>query len=296
MNLNANILFYSRKCGTCKNLITLLQNENFLAYFKMICVDDIGREQLPPQIKMVPTMIVTGVNKPLVAEAAFKWIEQAKFIRQQELADTNKRIIQQNLVNMAKNNKKGPLGFVEQEMTGISDTFAYKDIDKAQPHSYVGAGDENKNSIFTAPEQGKISKNEQLTKIKEMEKDRNEQEENYGQMMKQQQLQAVMKAEQEDIIGSQQNGKNRRNHGNNMNLRDLEEEKQRSQAIQQQAQALQQNMHPQQVQAMQQQAMQQHAMQQQAMHQQMQQAQALQKQMMHQQALQRQQQLRNNRR
>ena len=239
MNLNANILFYSRKCGTCKNLITLLQNENFLAYFKMICVDDVGKEQLPPQIKIVPTMIVTGVNKPLIAESAFKWIEQAKFIRQEELASNNKRIIQQNLVNMAKNNKKGPLGFVEQEMTGISDTYAYKrdDIDKAFSHSYVGAGDENKNAIFTAPEQGKVSKNDQLSKIKEMEKERNEQEDEYGQVMKQQQLHAVMKAEQEDIIGSQhndRNGRNNRNTRNNMNIRDLEEEKQRSQQMQQQ--------------------------------------------------------------
>ncbi|GAG63309.1 unnamed protein product, partial [marine sediment metagenome] len=142
-----------------------------------------------------------GVNKPLVAEAAFKWIEGAKFRRQQELGDTNKRIIQQNLVNMAQNNKKGPLGFVEQEMAGISDTFAYKDIDKPLSHNYVGAGEDNKNVIFTAPEQKKISKTEQLSKIKELEKERGDQEEDYGQIMKQQQLQAVIKAEQEDLMG-----------------------------------------------------------------------------------------------
>ncbi|GAG63293.1 unnamed protein product, partial [marine sediment metagenome] len=112
----------------------------------------------PPQIKMVPTMIVAGVNKPLVAEAAFKWIEGAKFRRQQELGDTNKRIIQQNLVNMAQNNKKGPLGFVEQEMAGISDTFAYKDIDKPLSHNYVGAGEDNKNVIFTAPDRKRTLK------------------------------------------------------------------------------------------------------------------------------------------
>lgn len=192
-----NVVFYSRKCQTSRNLLNILQNENLLGNFKLMCVDD-NIQNIPPQITVVPTMIVTGVNKLLVAKEIFAWIQQIKFIRQQNSVDMNRRIIQQNIQSNAANSMNGPLGFTQIEQNSVSDQFAYKDIDQALPQSFYGLGDEKKNVIFTAPEQKtKMSKAEQDKLIKNVEIVRKEQETKYADVMKQQQMQAVMNSERE---------------------------------------------------------------------------------------------------
>lgn len=197
MNPNINILFYSRNCDTCKNLIKILQNENLLGYFRLFCVDD-RLDQIPKHITQVPTMIVSNVNKPLVSGETFEWVKNIKFIKQKFVMDMNKRTIQENLLNMAKNNVSGPLGFVDSEMAGLSDKYALQDekIDQAFSHNYFGLGNETKNTIFTAPEQSKIDKQDQLKKIKDMEKNRKTQDEEFVGVMKQQQLKAIISSEQ----------------------------------------------------------------------------------------------------
>lgn len=194
-NNNMNVLFYSQQCHTCMNLLTVLKNEGFLAYFKLICVDTM-LDKLPSNM-VVPTMIVVNLNRPLVAQETFEWIKQMKFIRQQQIMDVNKRIIQQNQINSIQ---KGPMGFDNEIMGGISDKFAFTKRDDALPHAYVGVGEDDKNAIFTAPiEQKKMDKSEQIRNIKHLEDNRNAQDNEYANYMKQQQLQAVMQAEQEKL-------------------------------------------------------------------------------------------------
>ena len=196
-NNNMNILFYSQKCEYCRNLLLLLKNENFIRYFKLICVDD-KLDKLPPDMK-VPTMIVVNINKPLVAQEAFEWVQQMKFIRQQQVMDINKKIIQQQTAgNM--NQKRGPIGFDNEIMSGLSDKFAFTNKDIALPHAYFDVGQEGANIIFTAPqEQNKISKPDQLKMIKELESRRTQQDCDNGTTMKQKQLEAVINAENEKL-------------------------------------------------------------------------------------------------
>ena len=192
-NRNVNVIFFSKRCRDCTDLITLLQNENLLSNFVMFCVD--GRlKEVPSHITVVPTMIVSGINKPLVGKEPFEWVNKVKFLRQQSTMSMNKQIImQQNLMRMA--NKKGPHGFLNDEMNGISDTFAYTKTDVALPHRYVGANDD-KNAIFTALEQSKISKDEQQKRMEQLELDRTKQDSHFSGVMKTQQLHAVMQSEQ----------------------------------------------------------------------------------------------------
>ena len=91
----------------------------------------------------------------------------------------------------------GPLGFFEPEMGGFSDSFAFTDVEKAQPHTHFGVNDEKNNAIFTAPEQGKISKEEHAKRIKEFESNKITQDKAYAEMMKKEQLNAVLRSEQE---------------------------------------------------------------------------------------------------
>lgn len=193
-----NVLFYSQYCQTCVNLIFLLKNENLLGYFKLYCVDE-KLNKLPAYITAVPTMIVTTINKPLVCEETFKWVEQMKFLRQQQIMDLNKKIIQSNMINNNNNTKKGPIGYDDEIMSGLSDKFAFtKDDAPPLPHAYFGVGDEDKNAIFTAPE-----KNRELTKdmhsklINDIKNSRDQQNKEYSEFFKQQQINAVMNSEKD---------------------------------------------------------------------------------------------------
>lgn len=194
-----NILFYSRACETCHNLLSLLQNENLLCNFKLFCVDE-RLNELPPYITVVPTMIIANINKPLVAKETFEWIQQIKFLRhnQQTIMEMNKKIIQQNLINLAKNSTDGPIGFHDMEMGSLSDKFAFKDIDEPLTQSFFGLGDDEKNAIFTAPEQPKLSKDEQKRRIDEAKNRRDIQAQEFGKIMKQDQIKAVIDAENQN--------------------------------------------------------------------------------------------------
>ncbi|ARF11270.1 hypothetical protein Klosneuvirus_1_127 [Klosneuvirus KNV1] len=203
--MNTNTLFFSYNCETCKRLIMLLRNENLLGFFKMVCVDD-KLNQMPKNM-IVPTMMVVNLNKPLVAHETFQWVEQMKFIRQQQVMDINKKIIQQYNTNNP-NQQKGPFGYSEEMMAGYSDKFAFTKSDNALPHSYVNLNDEDKNAIFTAPqEKHRISKPEQQKVIKEIEERRNTQDTEYQSFMKQKQIEFVMQAEHEKLL-QQQNRNN----------------------------------------------------------------------------------------
>ena len=204
---NANVLFYSQKCDTCRNLFMVLKNENLIGHFKLICVDD--KLDKLPQNMIVPTMIVININKPLVAQETFEWIKQMKFIRQQQIMDINKRIIQNNNNELIK---KGPIGFDNEIMAGISDKFAFTKTDAPLPHSYFGVNEEDKHAIFTAPpEKDKISKIEQNKLIKDLESKRIDQDNNYNTLMKQQQMNAIANAEKEKFNNNQNNYNNNYN-------------------------------------------------------------------------------------
>lgn len=182
---NKNILFYSNSCSTCKSLIKLLENEKLIQYFLPMCVD--GKlEQLPPQIEVVPTMIVKNMNKPLVAEETFEYIKQVKFIKSSQ--------------NKFDNNK-GLMGFSNIELNSSSDIFAFTKPDiPALPQSYFNYKDEDKNTIFTAPEQQTIKDNDQSKLISELMSKREKQDENYAGIAKKKRINDVIKNEQEKLM------------------------------------------------------------------------------------------------
>jgi len=74
--MSVNTLFYSKHCKHCKNFILQLKAHNLLDIFpKKICIDDpIIRNNLPPFLKEVPTIITDDYDKPMASDMAFKWI------------------------------------------------------------------------------------------------------------------------------------------------------------------------------------------------------------------------------
>lgn len=218
-----NVLFYSNRCETCRKLLMLLQNDCLLSYFKLICIDD--NIDKYPKTMIIPMMMVTNLNKPLVGRETFEWLQQIKFLRQQQGIENNKKIIQQNM----SNSKKGPIGYDDDIMAGISDKFAFTKIDDPLPHSYFKLGSEDKQAIFTAPEQSeKLSKNSQSNLIKMLEEKRKTQDEDYMTFMKQKQLEAIENSEKEKIV-NQNDYQN-----NNLNNQMMQQQLMQQQMMQQQ--------------------------------------------------------------
>lgn len=182
--MNANILFWSSRCPLSANILNILRHENLLNSFKLICVDNnIGK--IPPQIRVVPTMIVVGQPQPIVAKDIYNWIQNIKFIRQQQPTQQNNQISQQN--------NNGPFGFLANEMNNFSDTFAYKDVDIALPQNFLNVGDEKATAIFTAPtEKQTIKKNEQQALINNLVNKRKGQEKEFSDIMKKEQMYAIL--------------------------------------------------------------------------------------------------------
>jgi len=190
MSNNINIIFYSKKCKDCCNLLNILQNENMISYFRLFCVDD-NMNKVPIEITYVPTMIVSTINKPLVGKEAFEWVTKAKFIRE----NTQKSLMKMMIEN------SGPLGWVDSEMNGISDSYAYKSIDKAMSHSFQGFKDEKSNIIFTAPNEEviKINKKDQQKYLEHIKNNRINQDQDNIKVQKEQQYDILMKTEQANL-------------------------------------------------------------------------------------------------
>ena len=184
-----DMLFYSKRCNFCIYLLRLLASENLINHFKLICIDEL--RNVPDGITHVPTMILANHSKPLVCGETLEWVKKIKFFRGQ--GSTN----QQNGLETDHINARTPIPFDEDIMTGLSDKFALTKRDDALPQSYFGIGDENKNAIFTAPqEKDKITRYDQKRLMDNIELDRKEQDEVHKNIMKENQMKAYIENEQ----------------------------------------------------------------------------------------------------
>lgn len=201
-----NILFYSNKCRDCHTFINLMKNEGLLQYFKTICVDN-NLKDIPSCITKVPAIITAEPNQLYLANEVFKWLQGVKYMRQQQinLNEQNKKIIQYNIYKsmQAQAQMGGPSSFISTEMAGISDNFAYTKMDMAQPKSFQEYGKDHQEVILTPPkEDEKLNDYQQKKRMKEIENQRDQQNKQFNDNMKQGQLQAVMKLEREKLINN----------------------------------------------------------------------------------------------
>jgi hypothetical protein len=68
------VLFYSNNCDHSKKFMIDLMKSNVHDLVRKICVDIKG-VKIPSVIKNVPTLVARGINRPLVGEQVFAWLE-----------------------------------------------------------------------------------------------------------------------------------------------------------------------------------------------------------------------------
>lgn len=167
-----NVIYFSNNCECSRFLLAMMEKEKILQFFHAICVDD--NANIPPQIKITPTLIIRGSPTPYMGNDTIKWISNVKQWRQ-NIRIKQMSMLQQQYLQKINNNlvqdDNSLLGFSGAEMTTDSDLFSFFSTNMNQecqdsfPQSFVTCENIGKEFIETPPlENGtyrtsKISKN-----------------------------------------------------------------------------------------------------------------------------------------
>ena len=154
-----NLLFYSITSDKCIELIKFMKVRGIDKNFKLVCVDN-NTSNIVKRIKVIPTMIIPSINKVFTGNDVYLFIT-TKYARPQkplrkppplpqhntnQYKDNNQpqqqEITTHELVNKPEthapivNNNNNLIGYVEDEMSGLSDKYSYLDIDIQPIHNY----------------------------------------------------------------------------------------------------------------------------------------------------------------
>tara|TARA_Y100000780_G_scaffold153585_1_gene138341 strand:- start:8940 stop:9641 length:702 start_codon:yes stop_codon:yes gene_type:complete len=226
-NPNFNILIYSTRCPTSHQLVMLLKKYNLIKNFELRCIDNMKGEEVNnlqhQGISIVPTMIIPSQNRIFSGKDTFEWIKSIRFFNQKKEDEIRK--MQGNQSNIVKNNvfqnkkkQDSRFEYVKEEMSGVSDDYAYLNYDNPQPKSFQYNGQDNKNAIFTAPEiKNKLSESVQNKLIKEQEKIREVQNKEAQEIATEGQIASMMQDEQRQLMQKLQEVQNNPNLKYNKN-------------------------------------------------------------------------------
>lgn len=153
-----NLLFYSRT-NNCIELLRMMKQYQIDKEFKIINVDN-NKSEVIKKIKVIPTMIIPSINKVIIGEDVNDFVISIIKSRIKEPINTqltdeqhnkliDKPILDKSTLNITneevketnnyenKNNKITPiLGYIEDEMGGLSDKYSYLNINISPMHNY----------------------------------------------------------------------------------------------------------------------------------------------------------------
>lgn len=172
-------LFYSPRCESSANFIRIITSEKINSMFNLISIDTMSTEQLISLgIKKTPMLVLRNQNNETIGvhegQASFEWLNNLIQFRRQNMMNmveqNRKRLIQSNMATQAnKDNVSGR----SDELTGLSDNFAYVNVDYVPTKTYLPYGQDNDFKILTFKDnQGKITERDMKSKISEYESTR----------------------------------------------------------------------------------------------------------------------------
>ena len=154
-----NLLFYSRT-NNCIELLRMMKQYQIDKEFKIINVEN-NKNEVIKKIKVIPTMIIPSINKVIIGEDVNEFvisiiksrikepINNTQLTDEQHNKLIDKPILDKSTLNITneevketnnyenKNNKITPiLGYIEDEMGGLSDKYSYLNINISPMHNY----------------------------------------------------------------------------------------------------------------------------------------------------------------
>lgn len=171
---NKAILYYSKRCNHCADLITQIKNSegDFVNTLDYICID--GNQRLPPFLKEVPTLLTPTHPNPLTGESAFMWIDTQKraYVSQlrsaaapvqQQQQQQNIEPVQQNVQGSMATNMEGLDFYSPMEMGGFGDSFSYLNNDNPQAHCFSFIDETGNRQVKCVPTQQPPAQKQQQT-------------------------------------------------------------------------------------------------------------------------------------
>ncbi len=169
-------LFYSPRCESSANFIRIITSEKINNMFNLVSIDTMSTEQLISLgIKKTPMLVLRNQQNQTIgvheAQAAFDWLNNLIQYRRQNMmnmVEQNRRKLIQS--NMAQQINKDNISGKSDELGGVSDNFAYINIDYTPTKSFLPYGQDSDFKILTFNDnQGKINERDMKTKINEYE-------------------------------------------------------------------------------------------------------------------------------
>lgn len=135
--MSNSVIFYSKKCKYSSKALKIISENNIP--IKSICIDDKSIE-LPSFLKVVPTIIEQGTDRPLEGDFVFKWLQsRIKKTINGSNTSTNSQITSSN-PQLTSNNPQTDNSkiqpFFSNEMSGYSDGYSYLNNESPMNHSY----------------------------------------------------------------------------------------------------------------------------------------------------------------
>lgn len=184
-----------------RDLIKMMTECKILNKFVLKCIEDMADNEIPKSLTRVPTLIVANIQKPLVANDAILWFKKNQPIFMQQIYDTQNKIVMRNIMKNNMQSMTGPKGYLENEYSGISDSFAYADenLDLAQPKVYTDCNGSTE-VIYTPPLEGKMMDGESKNYINNAKKEREQQDKEYNDVLRKQQLEILLNNEAQKLM------------------------------------------------------------------------------------------------
>jgi hypothetical protein len=170
-------LFYSHRCESSANFIRIIQSEGIQNLFNIIDIDKMTTDQIIKLgIKFTPMVVLKNNNQSVSHEGknAFQWLNNFIEFRRQNMIKMAE-VERNRIIKANKTQNDNVLSYKPLETSGISDIFAYVDVDHYQPKSFMQYGEDNKIITFQ-DNQAKISEKETQSKINEYNKNRKAQD------------------------------------------------------------------------------------------------------------------------
>ena len=110
-------VFYSKQCKYSNKLLELIKEYKLLDECNLISLED-NYNNIPKNIKIVPTIIAPNLAKPLVGNDKIIWIENLKYFNQ-----TTNNIKLNNTINPDIKSALEGLEYNKNESSKISDNY-----------------------------------------------------------------------------------------------------------------------------------------------------------------------------
>lgn len=204
--MSTGFVFYHPKNAGCYNLMKIMENEGMIQMFDLKSVEGMSNESLVAYgIRSIPTIVfINNGHKGIYGkDEAFAFVNKMIENRRKNImqrTENHRKLIQTN--SMMNNIKEGLFEYNSNESEGISDAYSYwrddvtRDIEDAQPKSFLQYGKDAQYGIMTLPENPnnkfKISAEMQNKMISNIQQQRDNQEAQIKQVLEQQQIEKIL--------------------------------------------------------------------------------------------------------